>query len=59
MIGANLDRMQVVKGWMDKKGALPEKIYDVAVSGDRQIGKGAAVKRRSAIPLMSSLRQSA
>ena len=43
-IGANLDRMQVVKGWMDKKGGLHEKIYDVAVSGDRKIGKDGRCK---------------
>lgn len=39
-IGANLDRIQVVKGWMDAKGELQEKVYDV-VWGDaakRQIG---------------------
>ena len=29
-IGANLDRIQVIKGWMDAKGALHEKVYDVA-----------------------------
>jgi hypothetical protein len=29
-IGANLDRIQIVKGWMDAGGALQEKIYDVA-----------------------------
>ncbi len=28
--GANLDRVQVVKGWMDAKGELQEKVYDVA-----------------------------
>ena len=28
-MGANLDRYQVVKGWLDKKGKLHEKIYDV------------------------------
>jgi hypothetical protein len=32
-IGANLDRIQIVKGWMDAKGALHEKVYDV-VWGD-------------------------
>lgn len=32
-IGANLDRIQVVKGWMDAKGQLHEKVYDV-VWGD-------------------------
>ena len=30
--GANLDRIQIVKGWMDAKGALREKVYDVAWS---------------------------
>ncbi|MCC7201037.1 MAG: DUF3604 domain-containing protein [Gammaproteobacteria bacterium] len=29
-IGANLDRIQVVKGWMDADGKLQEKVYDVA-----------------------------
>lgn len=38
-IGANLDRIQIIKGWLDKKGELHEKIYDVSVSGDREIGK--------------------
>jgi hypothetical protein len=32
-MGANLDRIQVVKGWMDAKGALHEQVYDV-VWGD-------------------------
>ncbi|RLQ22733.1 DUF3604 domain-containing protein [Seongchinamella sediminis] len=34
--GATLDRVQVVKGWVDSKGNLQEQIYDVAWSGDRQ-----------------------
>lgn len=34
-IGGNLDRIQIVKGWMDATGALHEKVYDVAWSGDR------------------------
>ncbi len=37
-IGANLDRYQIVKGWMDADGNLQEKVYDVAWSGDRQPG---------------------
>ena len=36
--GANLDRVQVIKGWLDKNGKTHEKIYDVAVSDDRKIG---------------------
>jgi len=37
--GANLDRIQVVKGWLDAKGKAHEKVYDVAWSGDRKPGK--------------------
>lgn len=37
-IGANLDRYQIVKGWVDAKGDLQEKVYDVAWSGDRKPG---------------------
>ena len=35
-IGANLDRIQVIKGWMDSRGDLQEKVYDVTWSDDRQ-----------------------
>ena len=35
--GPNLDRLQVIKGWLDKDGQLQEKVYDVAWSGDRQL----------------------
>jgi len=37
-VGANLDRIQIIKGWMDKKGKTHEKVYDVAVSDGREIG---------------------
>jgi hypothetical protein len=37
-IGANLDRYQIVKGWLRADGTLGEKIYDVAWSGDRKPG---------------------
>jgi hypothetical protein len=37
-IGANLDRYQIVKGWMDEKGETHEKVYDVVWSGDRKPG---------------------
>jgi hypothetical protein len=35
-IGANLDRYQIVKGWLDKAGALHERVYDVVWSGNRK-----------------------
>ncbi len=35
-IGGNLDRIQIVKGWMDDKGETHEKVYDVVWSGDRE-----------------------
>jgi hypothetical protein len=37
-IGANLDRIQIVKGWLDVEGRTHEKVYDVAWSGDRVVG---------------------
>jgi hypothetical protein len=36
--GANLDRIQLVKGWLGKDGKIQEKIYDVAWSGNRVPG---------------------
>ena len=33
--GANLDRVQVVKGWVNSDGSTAEKVYDVAWAGDR------------------------
>jgi len=33
--GANLDRVQIVKGWRDDKGGLHEQVYDVMCSDDR------------------------
>jgi hypothetical protein len=36
---ANLDRVQVIKGWVDEAGKTHERIYDVAVTGGRKIGK--------------------
>jgi hypothetical protein len=35
-IGANLDRIQIVKGWLDKDGKTHEKVHDAAWSGDRK-----------------------
>ncbi|MBN7796976.1 DUF3604 domain-containing protein [Parahaliea mediterranea] len=35
-VGANLDRIQIVKGWTDKSGETHEKVYNVAWSGERK-----------------------
>jgi hypothetical protein len=35
-IGANLDRIQIVKGWLDKNGKTHEKVYNVAWSDGRK-----------------------
>jgi hypothetical protein len=43
-IGANLDRIQIIKGWLDNDGKTQERVYDVAVSGDRKIGKDGRCK---------------
>jgi hypothetical protein len=37
-LSGNLDRIQIIKGWMDSRGELHEKVYDVAWSGDREPG---------------------
>ena len=42
--GANLDRVQIIKGWIDEDGKTFERIYDVAVSNDRKIGKDGRAK---------------
>jgi hypothetical protein len=37
-VGANLDRIQIVKGWLDADGQAQEKVHDVAWAGDRKPG---------------------
>ncbi len=37
-LSGNLDRVQIVKGWIDARGARQERVYDVAWSGGRQRG---------------------
>ncbi|MGI9289898.1 MAG: DUF3604 domain-containing protein [Gammaproteobacteria bacterium] len=36
-LSGNLDRIQIVKGWLDSKGKRQEKVYDVAWSDDRKL----------------------
>ena len=37
--GANLDRIQIVKGWLDGTGAMHERVYDVMCSDDRAVNE--------------------
>ncbi|HEV3449534.1 MAG TPA: DUF3604 domain-containing protein, partial [Gemmataceae bacterium] len=39
-VGANLDRIQIVKGWLDAQGELHENIHDVAWSDGRKPDAG-------------------
>ena len=48
--GANLARMQIVKGWVDADGAAHEKVFDVAIAGPRQYDA-----RGRAMPLASEV----
>lgn len=36
-MAANLDRVQVIKGWLDASGIAQERVYDVVWAGDRQL----------------------
>jgi len=42
-LSGNLDRIQIIKGWVDAEGALQEQIYDVVWSGDRKPGQDGKV----------------
>ena len=37
-LGANLDRLQIIKGWVDDRGQLQDKVFDISWSGARTAG---------------------
>jgi hypothetical protein len=41
--GANLDRIQIIKGWVDQAGEVHERIVDVAWSGNRQLAEDGTI----------------
>ncbi len=43
--GANLDRVQVIKGWLDSDGKTHERVWDVAISGERKIDKSGRARQ--------------
>lgn len=42
-LSGNLDRIQIVKGWVDGEGGMHEQVYDVVWSGDREPGEDGKV----------------
>lgn len=46
--GANLDRVQMVKGWMDSSGRTYEKVYDIAWTDERVPAVGDTVDVKNA-----------
>ncbi|MFV0276539.1 MAG: DUF3604 domain-containing protein [Parahaliea sp.] len=54
--GANLDRIQIIKGWLDGEGNPQEKIYNVALSDQRQSdpATGAAPALPSTVDLQNA-----
>jgi len=42
--GANLDRVQVIKGWRDNSGDLHEKVYNVALSDGRRANRRGEIR---------------
>ena len=53
--GANLDRVQVVKGWRDKNGKLHEKVHEAALSDGRKVNsRGKAPKVGSTVDVANA-----
>lgn len=44
-LGGNLDRIQIIKGWLDADGTTKERVYDVAVSDGRKIDSNGRCKK--------------
>ena len=44
-LSGNLDRVQIIKGWLDSEGEVHERVYDVAVSDGRRINRNGRAKK--------------
>ena len=53
--GANLERLQIVKGWLDNKGEQREKVFNVAWSDNRELSPDGSLARiKSTVDLRSA-----
>jgi hypothetical protein len=56
-IGANLDRIQIIKGWLGKDGQTKERIYDVQCPVGAKLTPPAVPEHLSAIRLTLRMRR--
>lgn len=55
-LNVGLDRLQIIKGWLDDKGRSQEKIFNVAWAGKRQLdGQGKLAAIENSVDLNSGL----
>lgn len=52
--GANLERIQIVKGWLNSDGRSAEKVYNVAVSDKRKIKNNKAKSLKSSVDISTA-----
>jgi hypothetical protein len=52
--GANLERVQIIKGWIDKSGKEHERVYDVAMANERGAGTGATTSAATSVDVSTA-----
>jgi hypothetical protein len=53
-MGANLDRVQIVKGWLNADGSTAEKVYNVVVSDNRKVKKNKVKALESTVDIATA-----